>query len=126
MEMDRPILLLEDDASVRQSLQDLLHDHGYRTCVAGTLVEGRRVLEEHRPMVCLLDLNLPDGSGLELLREAGRLRLRVHAIVLTAFGLEHQRDRECQQRLVGWLTKPAAPEQILEMIERAVGASSRP
>src|SRR3954447_13788008 len=67
--MTATLLLLEDDPIVRTFLADNLTADGYELVVAETVAEARRALEIHRPDLAVIDVNLPDGSGLELLRD---------------------------------------------------------
>jgi DNA-binding NtrC family response regulator len=114
------ILLVEDDVSLRRSLGEFLRDCGYRPYVVGTMREGWETVRAVRPAVCLLDLNLPDGSGLDLLRRIVQERLPTRVIVMTAFPLQHLRPNDPQGILAAWLTKPVAPGALLEAVEEAI------
>src|SRR5437868_6578551 len=74
------ILLVEDDASLRQSLGDFLKDCGYHPFAVSTMREAWETLRAVHPRICLLDLNLPDGSGLDLLRRITQQNLDVRVI----------------------------------------------
>jgi DNA-binding response OmpR family regulator len=111
------VLLVEDDASLRRSLCEFLHDHGFTTYSAGSNREAWQIIKSLRPSLCLLDLNLPDGSGLDLLRKLALQRLPVRVIVMTALPLKHLRPQYPPGTLAAWLTKPVPPQQLLETIE---------
>jgi DNA-binding NtrC family response regulator len=115
------ILLVEDDASLRRSLRDFLKDNGYQPHSATTMREAWETIRAVNPAVCLLDLNLPDGSGLDLLKRIVDEGLAVRVIVMTAFPLGHLQPRFPSETLVAWLTKPVAPSALLEAVERAAG-----
>ena len=67
--MDRATLLLvEDDPLTRSFLADNLTADGYELLVCGTVRDALRALEYHRPDLAVVDLRLPDGSGLDLIR----------------------------------------------------------
>jgi DNA-binding response OmpR family regulator len=117
------ILLVEDDRSLRGSLSQFLNDHGYKTLVAETARQGWEVASSRRPQLCLLDLNLPDGSGLDLLKKLTEARLTTRVIVMTAFDLKHARPSE-NGLLAGWLIKPVNPVELLGMVEKVVGQAS--
>src|SRR2546429_1880129 len=87
------ILLIEDDPSLLESLRDFLEEHGFDPQTASTRLRGEEMLRELRPAICLLDLNLPDGSGLDLLRVIVHERLPVRVIVMSAFPLERLRQQ---------------------------------
>jgi DNA-binding NtrC family response regulator len=115
------ILLVEDDVSLQGSLRGFLEDHGFRTQTAGTVAEGREVLRALRPAVCLLDLNLPDGSGAELLKVIEREGLGVRAIVMSAFPPQRLREQFGPGVLAALMTKPVSPQHLLEWVDRIVG-----
>ena len=85
------ILLVEDDAVLQKSLREFLRDCGFSTLTAGTRVEAWEVIQTLKPALCLLDLNLPDGSGLDLLRNIVSHRLPVRVIVMTAYPVQTSR-----------------------------------
>ena len=114
------VLLVEDDVSLRRSLGEFLRDSGYQPYSVGTMREAWETLAAVQPSVCLLDLNLPDGSGLDLLRRIVQERLNVRVIVMTAFPLQHLQPQYPNRTLVAWLTKPVAPGALLEAMEKAM------
>src|SRR4051794_36032612 len=82
--MDR-ILLLEDEAGLRHSLCRLLRQEADLTIRdAGSLKDALALLDE-RPSLVVSDLDLPDGSGLELLQELSFRGLNVPVIIITAY-----------------------------------------
>ena len=120
-----PILLIEDDLSLQQSLRHFFEDGGYQTFAAGSRQAGEEVLRRHGhpsgrapAAVCLLDLNLPDGSGLDLLRLIVTERLAVKVIVMSAFPIQHLRGRFPESVLVAMMTKPVSPQHLMEVVEK--------
>jgi DNA-binding response OmpR family regulator len=114
------ILLVEDDLSLRGSLCQFLNDHGYHTLTAGTARHGWEMISQQRPALCLLDLNLPDGSGLDLLRRIAQGGLPTRVIVMTAFDLKHLRPAGIEGTLVAWMTKPINPIDLLAVVEEVM------
>ena len=113
------ILLVDDDVSLRRSVGEFLKDNGYPIYTAGTMLEARETIRAVGPRVCLLDLNLPDGSGLDLLRFIVREQSPVRVIVMTAFPLQHLQPQYPPGTLIAWLTKPVCPAALLEAIRKA-------
>lgn len=61
------ILVVDDDAQIRKTLENVLRSWGYRCIEAGTIAQAQEQFSEELPGVILLDIDLPDGSGLDLL-----------------------------------------------------------
>jgi DNA-binding response OmpR family regulator len=78
----REALIIEDEPNERLGLSALLDAEGFRTRTADSLASARRRLAESVPELVLLDLSLPDGSGLELMEDLGGAS-RPDIIVLT-------------------------------------------
>ena len=115
------ILLVEDDLSLRDSLCQFLNDHGYRTLAASTAKQGWEMVQSGHPRLLLLDLNLPDGSGLDLLKKISRRGGGASVVVMTAFDLKHMRPAEANRILAGWMTKPVNPAELLGIVEKVMG-----
>jgi DNA-binding response OmpR family regulator len=113
------ILLVEDDSSLRSSLSQFLADNGYRTLQADSARQGWELAETQHPQLCLLDMNLPDGSGLDLLKKLTDAQLQTRVIVMTAFDLHHARPQN--DLLAGWLIKPVSPTELLKLVESVMG-----
>lgn len=116
------ILLVEDDVSLRRSLHEFLKDAGHHPTAVGTMREAATAVRALRPALCLLDLNLPDGSGLDLLKQIVAEQLPVKVIVMTAFPLQHLQPNYPASTLAGWLTKPVPPGALLDAVDRALNA----
>src|SRR4051794_8464475 len=94
------LLLLEDDPVVRTFLADNLTADGYELLVADTIADALRMLECERPDLAVLDVGLPDGSGLDLLRRVraadgvvSRLDPTLPVVVLSGCASELDRVR---------------------------------
>ena len=118
------ILLVEDDPSLQASLKDFLGDHGYQTHAVGTRAAGAEAIRRLRPAICLLDMNLPDGSGADLLRLIAAENLGVRTNVMTAMPVEHLNGRYPKSVLAAVMTKPVSPEDLLAAVDTIVRAPS--
>jgi CheY-like chemotaxis protein len=116
------LLVVDDDADNREMLAMTLEQCGARVATAGSAAEAMRILEEERPQVLISDIGLPDEDGFSLMRKIRALPTSrggdIPAIALTGHGAE---DDRAQTRGAGFnahLTKPVAPEEMLEAILR--------
>jgi DNA-binding response OmpR family regulator len=106
------VLVVEDHDTTRTFLADNLSADGYEVLEADTLRTARRLLERHAPDLMLLDLELPDGDGLDLLGEVrdadlhSRLDAELPAIVLSGRSHELQRIRGFTRGADDYVCKP--------------------
>jgi two-component system KDP operon response regulator KdpE len=110
-----PILLVEDDASVRRFLRTALAGHGHATTEVETIAAALAVIPQIRPSVMLLDLGLPDGDGLTVLRMT-RPEDRPPTIVLSARGQEDDKIAALDAGADDYLTKPFGTGELLARI----------
>jgi DNA-binding NtrC family response regulator len=105
------ILLLEDDAPFRKRLAAYLRQLGAEVSEAGRLDEARRQLKDLRFEFALVDLHLPDGDVLGLLRE-GAFSENTGVVVMTAFGGVKQAVEAMRLGAGDYLSKPFEPEEL--------------
>jgi DNA-binding response OmpR family regulator len=120
---DPVILVVEDDAATRTFLADNLVADGFDPLVAETARDARRQLEYKHPDLVILDLALPDGSGLDLLARmraadgvAGRIDPETPVVVLTGRTSELDRVRGFQRGADDYMVKPFSYPELLGRI----------
>jgi DNA-binding response OmpR family regulator len=113
------LLLVEDDMPTRTFLADNLTVDGYELMLAESLREALRALEQRAPDLAIVDLGLPDGSGLELIRRvrasdgvASRLDPRLPLVVLTGRTSEIDRVRGFERGADDFVTKPFSYNEL--------------
>jgi len=118
------ILLVEDDAPTSWRLQDALAKAGYQVRSAATLAEARACLAQDAPKVLLTDLQLPDGHGIELIRET-RLRFPdTEIMVISILGDEESVISAITVGATGYLLKDAFPTDIAATVHELVAGHS--
>jgi DNA-binding NtrC family response regulator len=105
------ILLLEDDVPLRKRLAAFLRQAGAEVCEAGRIDEARRQLRDLRFEYALVDLHLPDGDVLGLLRD-GAFSENTSVVVMTAFGGVKQAVEAMRLGAGDYLSKPFEPEEV--------------
>ncbi|MCG6963147.1 MAG: sigma-54 dependent transcriptional regulator [Acidobacteria bacterium] len=114
------ILLVEDDQDVAVALKAILEQEGHSVEIAGSLAGARETLDERLPEIVLIDLGLPDGSGLDLLDEIRATDEVVGVIMLTGSS-NPELVVECMKRGADhFLPKPVHRLLILETVARVV------
>lgn len=113
-----PILLVEDDALLRQAFRILLEDAGYRVNEAGTAADAIESARGDTPALVVLDMGLPDRPGLDVARE-----LRLHdatqgipIIALTGRVGPQERDACLAAGCTEYHGKPLQPQRLLERL----------
>src|SRR5882672_3410587 len=114
------ILVVEDQDSIRHFVVKALEDEGHAVRGVDCVREARVAIERDMPDLAFLDLKLPDGSGLELLREIKRLQPEVVVVLMTAFG-ELETAVEAMSAGAFWFVKkPFEQEELLALASRAL------
>jgi two-component system KDP operon response regulator KdpE len=123
------ILLVEDDDATRAEVARNLRLHGYRIGQARTVAEALRAWEKRRTDIVLLDLGLPDGDGLAVVRHV-RKAGSVPVVVLSARGEESTKVAALEQGADDYVTKPFSPAElqarIRAVLRRAAGPTADP
>jgi len=125
----RPVLVVEDDLSFGQTLQDILERSGYSVTHTTDALEVSAILREAHPDAVLLDLKLPVQDGCEVLREIRLLDANVPVFLMTGYGQELQGlvEQGLRDGARLCLYKPFSPVDLLQHLTavRAERASSQ-
>lgn len=115
------VAIVEDDSVLRNSLEWLINETaGFRcVCACPTGEDAARRLPEFQPQVVLMDLNLPDMSGIECIHKLKGILPKLHVIVLTVYEDSEHIFRALKAGASGYLLKRAGPENVLAAIKDA-------
>ena len=124
------VMLVDDDDRIQQALRLAIETHPELNLVgqAYTLKDAMAVVEELQPEVVLVDLGLPDGSGLELIAHIHQHMPGCESMVLTVFGDESHVISSIEAGATGYLTKDTRTADILDRLKqlRAGGSPISP
>jgi two-component system, NtrC family, response regulator AtoC len=112
------IRIADDEELIRKSLTKLLSAEGHDVDAVGTAAEVLESVRRDPPHVLLLDLRLPDGSGLELLPRLRALAPELKVVVITAFGDLPTAVEAMRRGATDFLKKPYEMQEILLAVER--------
>jgi len=121
------VLVVDDDPQLRQAFVGAVDATDDMESVgdAADLAGGMRLLRQTRPDVLLVDLGLPDGDGIELIREAARTLPDCEVMVITVFGDEAHVLMSIEAGATGYLLKDAGALEIVEQV-RVLRAGGSP
>jgi DNA-binding NtrC family response regulator len=115
------VLIIDDEAEIRESLQTLLEMEGFAVETAPTGEAGLQRIGEHPFDLILLDLTLPGRNGMEVLAEIRSHETGLPVIMITAFGTVENAVRAMQGGAANFVQKPWDNEKLLADVRAAVG-----
>lgn len=113
------VLIVEDEAPARKFLQGILEAHGYETLAAENLAAASQLLDQHAADIVLLDVRLPDGSGLSLMERALREQPGLPIIVATGHGDIEMAVEAMKAGAADFISKPIDETRLVNALRRA-------
>jgi NADH-quinone oxidoreductase subunit E len=117
----KPILVVEDEAIMRESLRDWLTDAGYPVETAEEGDKALNMIGQQDFSVLILDLRLPGGDGIDLLRQARDRQPNIKGIIITAFPSVPSAIQAMKEGAIDYLTKPFDLNQLEESVQKILG-----
>ncbi|MFN0242829.1 MAG: sigma-54-dependent transcriptional regulator [Planctomycetota bacterium] len=114
------VLVVDDEALVRESLGEILRADGFRPAVASGGRDALKQLDEETFDAIVTDLRMPTGSGLELLAEIQQRGIATPVIVITGVGTVAEAVAAMKSGAFDFLQKPVDPEELVLLVKRAV------
>ena len=111
------VLIVDDDANTREALAALAGQEGFTTAVAGSVAEARIQLVRQRPDVVLMDLRLPDGSGIDLFEDLED-RASIETILITGHASVESAVEALRLGASDYLTKPVNLQRLKAVLAR--------
>lgn len=116
---DPSLLVVDDDDLFRERLGRALEKRGFDVRTASGPTEALRLARQESPELAVVDLRMPDGSGLELLRELLAIDPTTRVVMLTGYGSIATAVEAVRMGAANYLAKPADAEDVLAAFERA-------
>jgi len=114
------VLVVDDEADIRELLDLTLAKMGLSADCAGSVAEATKFLEREQYSLCLTDMRLPDGEGLEIVRLIGKNYGETPVAVITAFGSADNAVAALKAGAFDYLAKPVALDQLRTLIKSAL------
>lgn len=122
--MAKTILIVEDNDLNMKLFHDLLEAHGYNTLQTKDGMEALKIARDKRPDLILMDIQLPEVSGLEVtkwIKEDDDLRA-IPVVAVTAFAMKGDEEKIRQGGCEAYIAKPISVAQFLETVESLLNA----
>jgi two-component system response regulator PilR (NtrC family) len=122
---DSVVLVVDDEPDIRELLELTLIKMGIGVVVAGSVGEAREKLKETRFDLCLTDMRLPDGEGLDLVRHIATLGFDLPVAVITAFGSAENAVAALKAGAFDYVSKPIGLEQLRALVKSVLSLPER-
>lgn len=123
--MPKTVMIVEDNELNMKLFNDLLEAKGYRTIQTRNGMEALDLAREHMPDLILMDIQLPEVSGLEVtkwLKEDDKLH-HIPVVAVTAFAMKGDEERIRQGGCEAYISKPISVAKFLETIDTYTGGA---
>ena len=114
------VLIIDDEPDIRELLEITLLRMGLDTLTAGNVEEALEQIKEHEPDMCLTDMKLPDGSGIDIVRYLQKEHPQIPVAVITAFGSMDTAVEALKAGAYDFVSKPVDLPKLRELIQTAL------
>jgi two-component system, cell cycle response regulator DivK len=121
--MAKTVLIVEDNALNMKLFNDLLEAHGYQTLKTSDGIEALELTRQHKPDLVLMDIQLPEVSGLDVTRwiKEDDSISSTPVIAVTAFAMKGDEERMLKGGCAAYLSKPISVSKFLETVRAYLG-----
>jgi two-component system response regulator AtoC len=114
------VLVVDDEAIVRESLQDWLGDAGYQVLTAEDGYQALGIIEQETPSVAIVDLVMPGMDGIELLKKAKEILPSIEIVVITAYASIPTAITAMKQGAYDYIEKPFSAQRVELLVNKVV------
>ena len=118
--VSKPILIVDDEPIVRESIRDWLKDAGYQVAMAETGEKALEMIKEQDFSVIVLDIRLPGQTGITVLKQVKALRPEIKSIIITAYPSTELLNEAKKLGAIDYLVKPIAPDDLDRLIRETL------
>src|SRR5690348_4049465 len=125
---EKTILIVEDNELNMKLFHDLIQAHGYNILQTKDGMEALKLARQHKPDLILMDIQLPEVSGLEVtkwIKEDDNLK-SIPIIAVTAFAMKGDEEKIREGGCEAYIAKPISVVQFLEIVDRFLGTDPSP
>jgi DNA-binding NtrC family response regulator len=116
----KPILIVDDEPIVRESIRDWLKDAGYKVATAETGEEALALVEKQDFSVIIMDIRLPGKTGIAVLKEIKEVKPGIKSVIITAYPTAEFTTEAKKLGVVDFLIKPVAPDDLERLVRETI------
>ena len=116
----KPILIVDDEPIVRESIRDWLKDAGYKVATAETGEEALALVGKQDFSVIIMDIRLPGKTGITVLKEIKEVKPGIKSIIITAYPTAEFTAEARKLGVVDYLIKPIAPDDLERLVRETL------
>jgi DNA-binding NtrC family response regulator len=116
----KPILIVDDEPIVRESIRDWLKDAGYKVATAETGEEALALVGKQDFSVIIMDVRLPGKTGITVLKEIKEVKPGIKSIIITAYPTAEFTAEAKKLGVVDYLIKPIAPDDLERLVRETL------
>ena len=120
MKKKAKILVVDDEAIIRESLRDWLSDAGHQVLTAENGSQALEIVEKDKPGIAVVDLVMPGMDGIELLKKAKEVSPSIEVIIITAYASIPTAIAAIREGAYDYIEKPFSPERVELLIKKLV------
>jgi two-component system cell cycle response regulator DivK len=126
--MKKTVLIVEDNELNMKLFNDLLEAHGYATLKTSHGIEAMELARAHKPDLILMDIQLPEVSGLEVTRwlKADEELKSIPVIAITAFAMKGDEERIREGGCEAYMSKPISVSKFIATVKTYLEADGEP
>jgi two-component system cell cycle response regulator DivK len=126
--MKKTVLIVEDNELNMKLFNDLLEAHGYATLKTSHGIEAMELARAHKPDLILMDIQLPEVSGLEVTRwlKADEELKSIPVIAITAFAMKGDEERIREGGCEAYMSKPISVTKFIATVKTYLEADGKP
>lgn len=113
---DPSLLIMDDDESFLRRLAKAMEKRGFEVEIAGTVAEGKAIVDSRPPAYAVLDLRLEDGNGLDVVEQLRAARPEARIVVLTGYGAIATAVAAVKVGATDYLSKPADADDVMNAL----------
>lgn len=114
------IMVVDDEPAIVELVAEILKDAGYAVCTASNIQEAEGVLEKEEIVLAVLDIYLPDGTGLDLARKIKSVGAKIPVIIMTGAPKGDNVRQSADIEVDAYLIKPVSADNLLSLVKELI------